>query len=355
MLSKMSEDISSLSLSELEQIPGDMYPEIMSLEDATIYHTAAWHRFLARSCGWHVSALVAYDQDGSLIWCLPFVRKKRLGLKRVNVCLPLSHRVGPVYRKDAGPLLKGSLHAREGPIEIHEHVSAPGLYRAASHTVTELNLAKHRTIEELRKSLHKSTIQRKISKAEKSGCFDLVEGTARQHFDAMEQLQLETRRRQGSPTYPSGSFAAMWDELRQEDRVHLHLAYLDGRPVSGILFFHFRDTAIYGYGASVDDRSLWRQGVNQLTMWSAVREAYEKGLTRVDFGTTPISQPDLRIYKERWGAQSHELVYTYSDEKASQSQPGRSGMTVKIASWVLRRLPKPLFARISPFMLRAVV
>jgi hypothetical protein len=148
----------------------------------------------------------------------------------------------------------------------------------------------------------------------------------------------------------------MWEELRADDLVHLHLAYLNDCPVSGILFLHFRDTAIYGYGASVHNREVWQLGANQFAMWSAIREAYEKGLARVDFGTSPSSQPELRAYKEKWSAESCELAYTIGTAGGETPlQVDRSGQAVKAVSWMLQHLPERVFSWISPTLLRAVV
>lgn len=344
----------SFNLMIVEEISEELYEEMLSMEGATIYHTPHWHRFLTRTLGWRVHAVVIRNQNGRLAWCLPFVRKRRLGLKRVNVCLPLSDRIGPVRQKGISLDTLPTLRDIVWPIEIHEQVSMPRLHHTVQHHITELDLTKHESLDSLKKSFHKSNIQRNIKKAEKSN-LRLVKGSEACDFETFHMLQAQTRRRQGSPMYPRKFFRNMWEELRTDNLVHLYLAYLDDRPVSGIIFLHFLDTATYGYGASVNDREVWRLGANQITMWSAIREAYEKEMARVDFGTSPVLQPDLRIYKERWGAESRELAYTIGSDTEDALQVNRSGMAVNMASWTLKRLPKPVFCWISPLMMRAVV
>jgi hypothetical protein len=344
----------SLTLTIVESISPDLYKEMLSIEGATIYHTSAWHRFLTRTFGWRVHAIAVRDSRSRLVWCLPFVRKRRLGFKRVNVCLPLSNRIGPVQQKEVLLEALPSLPKSVQPIEIHERVSMPRMHHMVRHYVTELDLTKYESLEELKRSFHKDSIQRKINKAEKCG-LKLIKSTAGCDFDIFQMLQTETRRRQGSPMYPRHFFRNMWEELRADDLVHLHLAYMNGRPVSGIIFLHFRDTAAYGYGASVNNREVWQLGANQLTMWSAIRDAYEKGLARVDFGTSPISQPELRAYKEKWSAKSCELAYTIVTDGETHLQVDRSGQAVKTISWMLQHLPERVFNWISPTILRAVV
>jgi lipid II:glycine glycyltransferase (peptidoglycan interpeptide bridge formation enzyme) len=146
----------------------------------------------------------------------------------------------------------------------------------------------------------------------------------------------------------------MWEELRKDDLIHLYLAYLNDRPVAGVIFLRFGETAIYGYGASVNDRHVWRIGANQLTMWSAIREAHAKGMARVDFGPSRFSEPDLRTYKERWGGESRELAYSFGTDGESHLQVNRTGKSVRAVSWILQRLPGPVYGTVSPLLLRAV-
>jgi lipid II:glycine glycyltransferase (peptidoglycan interpeptide bridge formation enzyme) len=182
----------------------------------------------------------------------------------------------------------------------------------------------------------------------------LIKGTERRHVDAFHELEIETRQRHGIPAYPRRFFHYMWEELRKDDRIHLYLAYSDDRPVAGVVFLHFGQTAIYGYGASVNDRDVWRIGANQLTMWSAIREAYEKGMARVDFGPSRFNEPDLRTYKERWGGESRELGYAIGADGESHLQVNRTGTSVRAVSWLLQRLPQSVYATITPPLLRVV-
>lgn len=348
------EEAQTFHLDVADWISDELYDETLSLHGATIYHTRAWHSLLTRTLGWQVKAIAVRDQAGELVWALPFVRKRRVRFQQVNVCLPLSDRIGPVRKEDLCADQLPSLREQVWPIEIHERASIPGLHHMVQHYITELDLTRYGSLENLKRSFHKSNVQRKLKRAEKSG-MRIVKGTVGDHFDVFHKLQIETRHRQGSPMYPRRFFETMWEELKQDDLIHLYLAYLDDRAVSGIIFLHFRDTAVYGYGASVNDRDVWRLGANQLTMWSAIKDAYEMKISRIDFGTSPAWQPDLRRYKERWGAESRELAYTFGNEKETQVNINPSGMAVKVASWTLRHLPEPLFVGVSRYLLRIVV
>jgi hypothetical protein len=326
---------------------------MLSMEGVTIYHTPAWHRFLTRTFGWQVRAAVVRDRVGRLVWCLPFVRKRRLGMKRVNVCLPLTDRIGAVHRTDTSMITLPHLRDKVWPIEIHEWAPVPQLSHVVQRYSHVLDLTKYDSLDELKRSFHKSCIQQMLKKAEKSD-LQLIKGTGHHHVDAFHELELKTRHRHGVPAYPRRFSHYMWEELRKDDLIHLYLAYFDDRPVAGVIFFHFGNTAIYGYGASVNDRDFWRIGANQFTMWSAIREAYEKGVSRVDFGPSRFSEPDLRTYKERWGGESRELAYAIGTDGESHLQVNRTAKSVRAVSWILQRLPQPIYAAMTPLLLRAV-
>jgi hypothetical protein len=311
-------------LTIVDEISKNSYDDMLSMEGVTIYHTIAWHRFLTRTFGWRVRAVEARDQDDRLVWCLPFVRKRRLGMKLVNVCLPLTDRIGAVHRKDTSLISLPHLRDKVWPIEIHDWVPLPQLNQIVQRYSHTLDLTKHDSLDDLKRSFHKSCIQQMLKRAEKSN-LRLTKGTERHHFDAFHDLEIETRHRHGIPAYPRRFFHNMWEELRKDDLIHLYLAYVPDRAVAGVIFLHFGNTAIYGYGASVNDRDVWRIGANQLTMWSAIREAYEKGMVHVDFGPSRFSEPDLRTYNERWGGESRELGYAIGTDGESHLQVNRTG------------------------------
>jgi hypothetical protein len=336
-----------------DSVPDDCYRALADFEGTTAYHTRGWHRLLERSMGWRVRAVTICDAKGELVWWLPFVRKWRLGAGRINVCLPLSPQIGPATRRGSCAIRLPPFAAHVWPLEIHERTEMPDTRLSVTHYVTRLDLARHSTLDAIRKTFDTTSVNQRIKKAEKSG-LRLVKGATEEHFMAFDELQVETRRRQGSPAYPPRFFCMMAEELAADDAVHLYLVYEDRRPVAGVLYLYDPQGATYAYGASVNEREIWRLGANQLAMWAAIREAHERGLPQVSFGTTPLAQHELREYKERWGAESEELAYTVGGGKETTLEIKRSGKLFELASGALTRLPRPLFRRISRSLTRVV-
>jgi hypothetical protein len=332
----------------VERISDELYEEIEAFENCTLYHTRNWHRFLLRTFGWKVCAALEIDEVGRLKWLLPYVVRRRMSFKPIHVCLPVSHHVSLVGKFGDSQSLEWVSELT--PAEIHSQIDLPGGLHQHHSFTTSLDIAAFPDENILRKQFHKDSIGRKIDKAEKNG-LRVVRASSVTQVESFARMQTETRWRQGSPTYPRKFFQHMWEELA-EKQFHLHLVYQDEMPVAGILFLHFRDIAIYGYGASVNQRTVWQLGANQLAMWAAIRDAYQSRIRYIDFGTSPLNQPELRTYKEKWGGSSQPLSYTYL---GSDGGIRRDSTAAQSVSAILRQLPLPLFATLSPMLFRRVV
>ena len=195
-----------------DSVPDDYYSSLADFDNVTVYHTRGWHRLLTKSMGWQVRTVSIRDSQDELVWWLPFVQKWRLGAGRINVCLPLSPQIGPAVRRTAGTFQPPSLAGHAWPVEIHERVAMPGARHCVNHHVTVLDLRCHASLDAMRKSFHATSIKQMLNKAEKSRLC-LVKGVAEEHFAAFDQLQEQTRQRQGSPAYPPRFFCRMAEEL----------------------------------------------------------------------------------------------------------------------------------------------
>lgn len=334
------------------EIPEAFYEQLDRFSQVTLFHQKPWHNFLKKTFGWQVSALVCFKNRNELGFFLPFISKRRFG-KSINICLPFSHQIGPAYEPDFPP---GAITLEEyGPgMEIHDRVVHEYGQYQENYFLSILELSKYAGIDELFSAFNESSIQRKIKKAQKSS-LGIVKGFDPDQLDEFSRLQSLTRWRQGSPTYPAMFFRNMAEELGKAGQIQLYLAFLEGRAVGGTLFLYDRNQGFYGYGASVNDREVWKLGVNQLTMWEAIKDAFQKGCTRVDFGRTPSFDLNLLTYKEKWGAVSTPLTYTYIGHNNKIHLISRDSALIDSGSQILRRMPYPLFRVISPILLKQAI
>lgn len=336
-------------IQDYADVPDEVYGQLDDLNGATLFHRREWHRVLEEAFGWRVRALVDTDASGRCMFFLPYVRKRRLG-RRINVCLPLSSRIGPAWR-DRSSAVAGSLTAW-APLEIHEEVPGPDRCLAAQHVETVLQFNDHLSFDDWFRRLDNP--RRNVKKARANG-FCSRRGFRREDFMEFQRLQTETRRRQGAPTYPSAFFLALQRHLAEAGAASLYLVEREAEPVAGVVFLHDKATAHYAYGASNDDRKILRYGVNQLAMFAAIEDAYGQGFRQINFGTSPVHQANLLRYKESWGGKSAPLTYSFSPARHGPVGLDQGGVAVALAGSVLRRLPLPVFRRVTPPLLRAVL
>ena len=330
-------------------VPDEVYGQLSQLDGATLFHRREWHEVLEEAFGWRVRALVDADATGRCLFFLPYVRKRRMG-RQIRVCLPLSSRIGPAWR-DPSSAGAGEVSGL-APLEIHEDVPMQNRRIAAHHVETVLQLDDHPSFDAWFRRL--GNPKRNVKKAQQNG-YRARPSVSREDFQVFERLQTETRRRQGAPTYPSAFFPALHRHLAEAGLATLFLVERDGTPLAGVVFLYDKTTVHYAYGASKDDRNVLRHGVNQLAMYAAIEDAYSRGFRRINFGSSPVHQVNLRRYKESWGGISAPLVYSFSPARGGPFGLDQGGIGVTVAGSILRRLPPSVFRRVTPALLRAVL
>ncbi len=329
------------------------FSEASGLENFSFYHTRQWCEVLHNTFGWEMKSVEAYEKD-KLVFFVPFVSKYRFDGRKYNVSLPLSHRVEPAYKSGVKKELKHVFVTIKelGHFEVHDKILSSELVSTSDHTRAVLDLSKFDDIDQVFNNLSKSSIQRKIKKAQKEGVVVKKENSKKSFVDFTE-LQNRTRKRQGSPAYPGSFFTNIHKFFKNTGYIDLFVAYYNKKPVAGVIFTYSKDTAVYSYGASFDDRELLRLGINQTVMWEAIKESYKNGRKIIDFGKTPNSHTSLKEYKEKWGAVSYPLYYSYTED-INKHQINREGLLTRVVSWSLQKCPYVVFKKSSPYLLNLV-
>lgn len=327
------------------------------LEGFGIYHDTPWIKVLRDAFNWKVGAVTAHRGE-RLVALLPFVRKRRLG-KLIHVCLPLSHDATVLVSPDAETTLYAILDAmiaRVDPLELHGPLPDGPITEInnAESIESTIDLTKHSTIDSLFAGMA-SSHRRKVRRAEREGVvvrkINTLDG-----FRIFARLQSLTRRRQGALDYPDQFFPAIATHLAAHGKAELSLGYFDARPVAGIVMFIDDDQsrAIYGYGASVEDRDVLATGVNPFLMWQAIMQAHSDGLKTFSFGSTAAHHQSLLTYKGRFGASVRPLVrQRYSAKSVPVVMEG--GFLNRFASPLMRAMPLWAFRAITPRILAEVV
>ena len=178
--------------------------------------------------------------------------------------------------------------------------------------------------EQLFKSFHKDSVQRKIRRAERER-LRYEEGSSEALLDEFYQLLVVTRRRQGLPPQPRKWFRALLKHSGANAKIRV--ACKDNRPVASILTISDRKTMVYKYGCS--DARFNNLGGTALLFWKMIQEARANGLDEVDLGRSDIDNPGLAAYKEHWGAKRTTVSYWRYPARAAMSRPESNIQHVK--------------------------
>src|SRR5207342_3091562 len=88
----------------------------------------------------------------------------------------------------------------------------------------------------------------------------------------------------------------------------------DGRPVSGVMSFYFRNEVLpYYAGDTSDARDL---AANDFKYWDLMRRACERGVRVFDYGRSKRGTGSFD-FKKNWGFEAEQLHYEYRLRKGT--------------------------------------
>ena len=124
----------------------------------------------------------------------------------------------------------------------------------------------------------------------------------------------------------------------------------EGKLVSGVLSFHFRDEVLPYYAGDTDAaRDL---AANDFKYWELMRRACERGVRTFDYGRSKRGTGTFD-FKKNWGFEPSPLAYEYQllrRDSVPQNNPLNPKYRTLIAIW--RRLPRPIVDVVGPLVAR---
>jgi len=290
---------------------------------ATIFHHPRWLELLRSQYGYSIHA-PCVEQDGEIAAGIPIARiESRLTGRRL-VSLPFSDICPPVLAPDASSTALDALAAalrderKRSGLEIAVHAALP----ADGDAFVQPRFFRHLLQladdpSEVESRYSKSQVKRGIKKALREG-LRAERRTDAAALDAFYSLHMRTRKKLGVPTQPK-RFIRRFEGLFGAGLGFVELV-LDGeRPIAAAVFLTYAGTVTYKYGAS--DASQLGKRPNNLLFSEAIRWACESGFQTLDFGRTDADNEGLRAFKRSWGADEHELSYTYFADREPTAEP----------------------------------
>jgi FemAB-related protein (PEP-CTERM system-associated) len=163
------------------------------------------------------------------------------------------------------------------------------------------------------------------------------------------ELYADNVLRHGTPALPRRYFDALLERFGQDCEI-LIVVDRNGRPVSGVLSFYFRDEVLPVYAGDVPlARDL---AANDFKYWELMRRACRRGVRVFDYGRSKRGSGPYD-FKRNWGFAPEPLHYEYAllkRDRFPQHNPANPRYRLPIAVW--RRLPRSVADWLGPHIVR---
>ena len=322
----------------------------MACPSATFFHRAGWQTIL-RDVFRHDTYFLYAQTDGRIDGVLPLAHVKSLLFGNALVSLPFAVYAGVAAASDeAARQLEAEAQqlARQLGVDHLElrHVNA----RHTDWPVQELYVTFRKAIlpDEEANML---AIPRKQRAMVRKGMKNGLQSHADAHVDRFFGLYADNMHRHGTPAMPKRYFQALRDEFGADCDV-LTVTTPDGRALSSVLSFYFRDEVLPYYAG--DDESARDLAANDFKYWELMRRACARGLRLFDYGRSKQGTGSY-AFKKNWGFEPEPLHYEYCLYKRDaipQNNPANAKYRLLIEAW--KRMPIGMANRLGPWVVRSL-
>lgn len=341
-------EVKTLSATDVDR--WDQY--VRSREDATFFHRAGWADVIEGALDRPCHFLFA-EEDGEIRGILPLVEIKSLLFGKSLVSLGFFVYGGPVADNEkAHEALDEAAWALAGRLGIEvleyrsRHRARPGwpakdnLYVTFSKPLDPDNEANMKAIPRKQRAM--------VRKGIKAGLISEIDD----HAERLYPLFAESYRNLGTPVFTKKLFTKILEVFAEADRQVLIVTH-EGKPVSGVLSFFFRDEVIpYFGGGSPAARGV---AANDFMYWEVMRRAVEeRGCRHFDFGRSKAGT-GAYSFKKNWGFDPEPLAYEFrlgAGAEMPDVNPLNPKYQLMIKAW--QKLPLPVANLLGPVISRSL-
>jgi hypothetical protein len=279
---------------------------------ASVFHDRGWLEALSRTYRYEPIVLTSTPpgqplQNG-IVYCR--VASWLTGTRLVS--LPFSDHCDPLltHPDELGEFMQ---HVSDESDEQHYryvefrrllpvHDGASGFRESCSYHSHRIDIQP--SLERIFEGLHRSSIQRKIQRADREGLTYEI-GSSEQQMEEFYHLMLVTRRRHHRLPQPRLWFKNLIRYMG--NRVQIRLARKNQKAIAAMLTLRNRTSIVYKYGCS--DARFHPLGSMPFLFWKLIEEGKASGAEVVDLGRSDLSHEGLIVFKDRLGARREPLRY----------------------------------------------
>ena len=162
------------------------------------------------------------------------------------------------------------------------------------------------------------------------------------------KLYADNVHRHGTPALPKKYFALIKEVFGKD--CELLIVTKDGKPISGVMTFYFRDEVLPFYaGDDLDARDL---AGNDFKYWELMKRGCERGYKVFDYGRSKRGTGSFD-FKKNWGFEPTPLHYEYkliTATKIPENNPLNPKYRLMIATW--KKLPIGIANWLGPHIVK---
>jgi len=323
---------------------------VMACPQASFFHRAGWQRIL-RDVYRHDTHYLYTESEGRVTGVLPLAHVRSLLFGNSLTGLPFA-----VYGGVAASTPEAAQALEDAAQALARRLGVPHLElrnvqrRHEDWPVQDLYVTFRKEIlpEEEANMLAIPRKQRAmVRKGIKNGLTAEIDPGVERFF----ALYADNVHRHGTPAMPKRYFQALRDEFGDDCEVLTVLAP-DGKPLSTVMSFYFRDEVLPYYAG--DDEAARDLAGNDFKYWELMRRACARGLKVFDYGRSKQGTGSYS-FKKNWGFEPQTLHYEYclyKRDSIPQNNPNNAKFKLLIETW--RRMPIGLANWLGPFIVRSL-
>ena len=321
---------------------------VLACPEATFFHRAGWQRVLHQVYR-HATFFLYAEQDGRIVGVLPLAQVKSLLFGHALVGLPFTVYGGVAATEPAAVQALEDEAQRLARQLGAEHLELRNMQRRhADWPLQDLYVTFRKAIlpDEAANML---AIPRKQRAMVRKGIKHELRSEIDPGVDRFFAMFADNVHRHGTPAMPRRWFQALRQEFGDDCEV-LTVVTADGRPVSSVMSFYFRDEVLPYYAG--DDEAARDLAANDFKYWELMRRACARGLKLFDFGRSKQGTGPY-AFKKNWGFEPTPLQYEYclyKRDSVPQNNPNNAKYKLLIGVW--RRLPIGVANWLGPFVVR---
>ncbi|HVF63995.1 MAG TPA: FemAB family XrtA/PEP-CTERM system-associated protein [Casimicrobiaceae bacterium] len=318
--------------------------------NATFFHRLGWRDIFEEEFRHRAHYLIA-ERDGAIVGLLPAIEMRSALFGHSLVSLPFCVQGGPLADDAAAARALIDAAERRGRelgvdhVELRNRTAMRPDWPQSDLYVT----FRRRLFDDVEQNL--LAVPRKqramIRKGEKHGLASEIDNDLRRFYD----LYADNMHRHGTPPFSRAYFERLLAAFGDACEI-LIVVDAQGKAVSGVLSFYFRDEVLPYYAG--DTASARELAANDFKYWELMRRACERGVRVFDYGRSKRGTGSFD-FKKNWGFAPEPLAYEYRlfrGETVPQHNPLNPRYRALIALW--RRMPRAVVNRIGPHVVRGL-